>query len=68
MQHFISENIVFGAGLSFLHNFRKLFEAFFGVAVKVAFVCDFGRSGPPKGSLFVSIFPEITDFECKKAC
>ena len=69
MKHLISENLVFwSAGLFCFHHFRKLFEVFFGVAVKVTFLCDFGRFGPPKGTLFVSILPEITDFACKKTC
>ena len=51
-----------GVGPSFLHNFRKLSEAFFGVAVKVAFWGNFCRFARPKGSLSESIFAEFADF------
>ena len=50
MQHILSENLVFrGAGPSFSQHFRNLFEAFFGVAVKVAFWDMFCRFGHPRG-------------------
>ena len=67
MPHISSENLVFGgAGPSFAHHFRKLFEAFFGVAVKVAFLSNFCRFGPPAGSLFELILTDFADFAGKK--
>ena len=51
-----------GAGPFFSQHFRNVFEVFFGVAVKVAFLDNFCRFGHPKGSLLESIFAEFADF------
>ena len=49
-------------------SFSQTFRRFFCVAVKISFLCDFCRFGPPKGSLFKPIFADFADFAWKRAC